>query len=130
MKKITIIGFILGLLVVASLLFWHHLKHPSDAAIRQKLPGTWNITGNGGSGTTTIDSDGHFLSQFAGRDVLRLEGTWQVEDGCFVYRVTNSSLAPNRVPYTVSERIIRIDSQELVLYIDRERQEVLQKAEP
>jgi hypothetical protein len=130
MKKTTIIGFSLVLLIIVGLLFRHHFKHPSDAAIRQKLPGIWSFTVNGGRSTMTIDSDGHYSSQFTGKDVFKLEGIWHIEDGCFVYTVTNSSWAPTHVPYTISERVISIDAHELVVQEDREKQAVYQKTQP
>ena len=36
MKKVTIIGFVLVLLVIAGLLFWHHKQHSSVAPIMEQ----------------------------------------------------------------------------------------------
>jgi hypothetical protein len=116
MKKITIIGFSLGLLIIATLIFMHYQKHPSDSMIRRKLPGTWipNIA-DGRARTLTTSSDGHWTEQITGKiRTGRLEGTWQVRDGFLIITLTNNDL-DMQVPSTHSSRIIRIDSHEYVL---------------
>ncbi len=127
MKKLAIIGFTLGLLIAASVLFWHHLKHPSDATIRRTLPGTW--VANGGSSTCTRDSDGHFVAQLTGRHVGRLEGTWQVQDGFLIETYTNSSFT-KYLPYTMRGRILRLDSHELAVQEDAATISVSRRIEP
>jgi len=131
MKTFTIIGFIIGLLIIGGLLFWHYRKHPSDTAVRQGLPGTWVETaGNGITKTITIDSNEHTTIQFSGRATGRLEGTGQVQDGFLITTITNSSLA-HRVPYTNRMRIVRMADHELVLQGERNTQEeVLKKVQP
>jgi hypothetical protein len=126
-KKLAIIGLTLGLLIVGSLLFWHHMKHPSDATIRRTLPGTW--VAQGGSSTCTRDADGHFVAQIAGRHTGRLEGTWQVQDGFLIDSITNSSLTA-RVPYTIRARILRMDGHELAVQDDARTISVSQRSEP
>jgi hypothetical protein len=127
MKKITIIGFTLGLLVVASLLFWHHTKHPSDATIRRTLPGTW--VAQGGSSTCIRDADGHFVAQLAGRHTGRMEGTWQIQDGFLIDSITNSTLTTH-VPYTIRAQILRMDGHELAVQDDAKTISISQRSEP
>ena len=127
MKKFTTIGLSVSLLIIATLLVWHHTKHPSDAAIRRELPGTW--VPPGGGSTCIIGSDGHFVAQLTGKRVGRLEGTWQVQDGFMIYTFTNSSFT-KYVPYTIRGRILRMDGHELAVQEDAKTVEVTQKVEP
>ena len=112
MKKLIIVGFGLGLLVIA-LLVWYHVRHPSDATIRKEYPGTWVAQGAGGHSTIHIYPDGHFVATFTGRQSGTLEGTWRVEHGFIVTTYTNSSFT-KRVPYSESDKVIRMDGHELV----------------
>jgi hypothetical protein len=127
MKKFATIGLSVSLLIIATLLVWHHTKYPSDAAIRRELPETW--VPPGGGSTCIFGSDGHFVAQLTGKRVGRLEGTWQVQDGFMIYTFTNSSFT-KYVPYTIRGRILRMDGHELAVQEDAKTVEVTQKVEP
>src|ERR1035437_2447622 len=132
MKRIAIIGFGLGLLIIGILIFLHYQKHPSDSMIRRKLSGTWtlNIT-DGRARTLTMSSDGHWTEQITGKiRTGRLDGTWQVRDGFLISTITNNDM-DMQVPSTHSSRIIRIDSHEYVLQSENGKTPaVLKKVEP
>jgi len=132
MKKLAIIGFTLGALIVATLIFLHYQKHPNDSMIRRKLLGTWilNIT-DGRARTLMMSSDGHWTEQITGKiRTGRLDGTWQVRDGLLITTITNNDL-DMQVPSTHSSRIIRIDSHEYVLQSENgNTPAVFKKVEP
>jgi hypothetical protein len=96
----------------------------SDAAIRQNLPGKWvrPTTKDGRQSTCTVDRDGKFECQITGfpdGSTLKLEGFYKVKDGLLIETVTNSSLpadspAYKHVPYESSQRIVRMNGNEMV----------------
>lgn len=132
MKKIAIIGFTFGLLIIAILVVMHYQKHPSDSAIRRKLPGTWTLNiADGRARTLMMSSDGHWTEQITGKiRTGRLDGTWQVRDGFLISTITNNDM-DMQVPSTHTSRIIRIDSHEYVLHSENgNTQVVFKKVEP
>jgi hypothetical protein len=132
MKKLAIIGFTLGLLIVATLIFLYYQKHPSDAMIRRKLPGTWNVNiADGRARTLMMSSDGHWTEQITGKiRTGTLDGTWQVRDGVLINTLTNNDL-DMQVPSTHSSRIIRINSHEYVLQSENGKAQIIfKKVEP
>jgi hypothetical protein len=136
MKKLVVIGFSLGMLFIATLIFMHYQKHPSDSKIRRNLPGTWILNMAGDLRTTYIMSaDGHWTGQVSGKTTAgRMDGTWQVKDGFLISTTTNSNFGTNtslrvQTPASVSSRIIRIDSHEFVVQT-RNTQVAFKKVEP
>ena len=82
-----------------------------DAALRQKIAGTWELTN--GHGVITIASDGSMFSRFTGStQSWTYEGTWQLRDDQIVITTTKSNSMPCRD--VASARIIRADGHELV----------------
>ena len=82
-----------------------------QAALRQKITGTWGLTN--GHGTITIASDGSMISHFAANtQTWTYEGTWQLKDDQIVITTTKSNSVPCRE--ASSARIIRADGHELV----------------
>jgi hypothetical protein len=131
MKKLAIIGFsFVLLLIIATLFFWQHQKHPTDSAIRDKLIGTWspNIA-DGRVRTSTMYSDGHWTATVTGKiGTGRMDGTWHIKDGFWITTMTNNDL-DMQVPSTNSSRIIRIDNHEFIVS-NRQMQVVYKKIEP
>jgi hypothetical protein len=106
--------------MVATLLFWHHLKHPSDTTIRQKLPGTWVWQKYNMRFTITFATNGSFQSQLVfgyskSSRTDQIGGTWQIKDGIYTSTITNDSNERHQVPRTSSGRIIVPNSDEFVL---------------
>jgi RNA polymerase sigma factor (sigma-70 family) len=112
------------------LLFRHHREQPSDAIVRQELPGTWTETGaDGVIKTITINSDGHTTMKISGHSSGSSEGTCQVKNGFLIATITKSSQLI-RLPLTESVRIIRMDDRELVVQGDQNSQVVYKKVKP
>lgn len=112
------------------LLFRPYREQPSDAMVRQELPGTWTETGaDGVIKTITIDPDGHTTMKISGRSIGGSEGTTQVRNGFLIAIITKSS-QPMTLPFTNSVRIIRMDDRELVVPGDRNSQVVYKKVKP
>ena len=111
MKKLTIIGSCLTLLLIVCVLVWQHLRVPSDAEISHHIIGSWTTT----DGRDTIRdfaqdgsySQGH-LAQFG--------GIWQVKDGDLILTLTNyppgSPPRGHIIPMKI--RIIQVDDNHLV----------------
>ncbi len=108
-------------------LYWQHLKHPSDAQVRQMLPGTWSVSSGDSrvhvsvDQTSTIGSDGRYASKITNTStgsVIDLEGTFQVSDGYLIDTMTKCSRTNAHVPNVYRARIIRADSREMVFAFD------------
>ena len=114
MKKLTIIGFTIALLIAAFLLSRQHLKSSHDESVRKLLVGAW-----------TLDSARSFAAQPdgtcvwiytnpAGRAVTN-EGTFQVSDGYIYDTVTKSAGTNMPRPLTTHSWIVRADANEIVV---------------
>jgi hypothetical protein len=112
-KKTTTIGFIVALLVVATLLSWQHFKPSRDAKIRMNLPGTW-VTD---FGSFTVRPDGSYIGWHTNSTsgVVTNEGTFQIRDGFLINTVTKSSRTNAHVPYVGYLRTIQANDGEIVL---------------
>jgi ABC-type glycerol-3-phosphate transport system substrate-binding protein len=123
MRKIVVTGFAIGLLIVVTLLLWHHIRHPGDAAIRQKLIGSWGSENPAIKGAVTFNPDGSFaVNETFGLGTnahpVQYAGTWQVEDGFLVTRTAQGSSGGVHVEPITRDKIIRVNDQEWV-FIDR-----------
>jgi hypothetical protein len=97
---------------------------PSDAEIRRNIVATWIVDDQlprGGSvkGTVTINSDGKFVSEATfvleqRSDHVSFEGKWQVKHGALIETVTESDSEIVQVGDVTSDKIIRVDENELV----------------
>jgi hypothetical protein len=122
MKKIIVTGLAIGLLSVTTLLLWHHTRHSGDAAIRQKLIGSWGSENPAIAGAVTFSPDGSFaVNETFGlgtnRHPVQYAGTWQVEDGFLVTRTTQSSSGGVHVEPITRDKVIHVTDQECV-YIE------------
>jgi hypothetical protein len=119
MKKIAVTGLAIGLLIIATLLFWHHTRPSGDAAIRQKLIGSWGSENPAIKGAVTFSSDGSFaVNETFGLGTnthpVQYAGTWQIEDGYLVMRTAQGSSGGVHVEPITRQKIIHVNSQELV----------------
>lgn len=119
MKKITVTVFAIGLLIIATLLLWHHARPSGDAAIRQKLVGSWGSENPAIKGAVTFSPDGSFaVNETFGLGTnthpVQYAGTWKVEDGYLVTRTAQGSSGGVHVEPITRQKIIRVNSQELV----------------
>ncbi len=94
----------------------------SDAEIKKVLPGTWvletNIDGSNFRSVTTVAPNGDYVSQIESKTgTRRLEGTWQVKDGCVIDTTTKNSDSNVHLPYTVRMPVIRADARELLIKV-------------
>jgi hypothetical protein len=127
MKKQTIIGISLVLLIVGSVLAQQDITRPSDANIRKNLTGAWHVVpflpgGDSGSKIIyTISPNGDFTRQGIftnGLHSFDMSGTLQVQDGYLIETVTNSSQKRVHIPRVSREKIIRADDREVVFTIE------------
>jgi hypothetical protein len=108
-------------------------KAPSDAALRQKVVGTWQLNRKSAlgtlsvQGTYTIFSNGRFetkgtIVNNAGKKVATLsyEGEWQIQAGVFIETVTKTShpiLA--RVGTVARDKIIKVDDKQWIFKTEK-----------
>jgi FtsP/CotA-like multicopper oxidase with cupredoxin domain len=119
---------VIALLIAAGVgvLYWQHLKHPSDDQVRRMLPGTWLVSSGDSvhvsvDRTNIIGADGRYASKIANpstSSVIDLEGTFQVSDGYLIDTMTKCSRTNAHVPNVYRGRIIRADSREMVFAFD------------
>jgi hypothetical protein len=118
-KKFMVIGFVIAFMV-ASVLFWQHLKHPSDAKLVRQIAGTWT---HGGLFTQTFSLDGSFSSVIGHSSALvTYQGTWLVKDHSLVLTVTNAQGTGNHRAEPVgsvdSSKIIHLDDHQFIYEIE------------
>ena len=111
-------------------------KTPSDAAIREKVVGTWIVdlqSHNGFSikGTATIVSENKFISTVTvttgdRREEMGYEGRWDVKDGFLIETITKSDSRMAPVGMVTRDKVIRVNDQELV-YLTEEGKTVTRK---
>jgi len=119
MKKFITIGIGVGLLIVVSVLFWHHEKSSGDAMIRQKLTGPWVTDYPGVKGAVTFRSDGSYaVNQTQGFGTnerpVQFEGTWQVRDGYLIMMSTQAVSGGIYLESPTRAKVIRVNDQEFV----------------
>jgi hypothetical protein len=116
MNKLIVIGFSLVLVIIATLLFWQHQKHPSDTQIQHRAFGTWSNTADGGK--FVFSPDVSWLIQTPSHVTNRINswsGTWRVEDGFIVEAMTNIDIGRYALTYKVpSLKILQIDKEKMV----------------
>jgi len=123
LKKFTIIGFVVAL-VVASVLLRQHFKHSSDTRLARQITGTWTkgpLSWTEGSlFSRTISPDGSFSTSIGHSNALvTYQGTWLVKDQALVMTVTNaqgagSHKAGSSVGSVESAEIIHVDDHQFI----------------
>src|SRR5258705_8096022 len=103
MKKLTMMGLSVVVVVVLIFLFWQHAKTARDRKSSQNLAGTWSWEIYSLHGTRNFATDGRFAEQtvFKGTNASQTAGTWHVKDGRVIVSVTNDSNKKARVPRTI-----------------------------
>jgi hypothetical protein len=108
----------------------------NDVTVRQNLPGTWteaynsSVTNDGG--TFTIATNGDFVCRTAASNgvvSLKLAGTFKVEDGFLVMRVTNSINTNHFTPFESRAKIVQADAHQMTI-MDNGNKEFMQKVTP
>jgi len=108
-------------LIAVSFLLTSCSNHPSDAQVRQLLPGTWSVSWGPGTHcdcTNHIGVDGRFLSRitYSNSDrIIEQEGVFQVRNGILIKTITKDS-RPHFYdsPVTFQGRITKADSSEII----------------
>jgi hypothetical protein len=127
MKKLTIIGLLVVIVIACLLLHWQHIKTSEfDRDFRQNLAGTWLreedhlLHGVGMPQsmrcTNTVAADGSFLelSWFSHPDrtnTYQRTGTWLVKNGHLIQTVKGSTNPTEVTPWTTAGRIVRADAR-------------------
>jgi SET domain-containing protein len=111
MKKLTIIGILVALVIVGGWL-WLHFKYPSDSQIQHRIIGTW-IMNAAGTKTLEYKTDGHYILISPKRTN---EGTWKVEDG---FIITGSTNTEDGEMYR--DKIVSIDNSVMVMRHDSQQ---------
>jgi hypothetical protein len=121
MKKLTIIGLLVVIIVACLLLHWQHVKVARfDNDFRQQLAGIWSRQETDMRCTNTIAADGSFveLSWFKHSDrtnTYQRTGTWLVKDGHLIETIKSSTNPTEVTPHTGDARIIHSDAREFVV---------------
>jgi hypothetical protein len=121
MKKITIVGLLIVLVVIGILLHWRNVTIAKfDKDFRQHLAGVWLRQEVNMRCTNTVAADGSFVelswfSHFDRTNTYQRTGTWLVKDGHLI-EIIKSSTNPSEVtPHTGAARIIHSDTGEFVM---------------
>jgi hypothetical protein len=95
--------------------------HHSDAALRERLVGSWRSSGNDGQNqmfsdlTFTIATNGNYSSQITIPQPHSIEGSTEIKNGFLIVTVTNRDNT-NVLPHDIArQEIIRVDEGELSL---------------
>ncbi len=131
MKKITIIGLFVVIVLAGMLLHWQRVRMARfDSNFRQNLAGIWlreeyNLPPGAGMPlsmrcTNTVAADGSFveLSWFGHADRIntyRRTGTWLVKNGHLIEIIKSSTNPAEVIPHTDAGLIIRADMREFTL---------------
>ena len=121
MKKLTIIGLLVVIVVACLLLHWQHVKTSEfDRDFRQSLSGTWSSELDNMRLTNIVMPDGSFASHLIfihpGRtNTYQETGTWLVKDGKMIETVKSDTNPTARAPRTITGRIIRADAREFAV---------------
>ena len=121
MKKLTIIGLLVVIVVACLLLHWQRVKISRfDSDFRQGLAGTWSSELDNMRLTNVIMPDGSFTIQAIFRHSTRTNtyqetGTWLVKDGKMIETVKSDTNPTARTPRSITGRIIRADAREFAV---------------
>jgi hypothetical protein len=121
MKKITIIGLLIVLVVIGILLHWRNVTIAKfDKDFRQHLAGVWLRQEANMRCTNTVAADGSFveLSWFSHPDrtnTYQRTGTWLVKDGRLIETIKSSTNPAEVTPHIGSARIIHSNAGKFVM---------------
>jgi hypothetical protein len=121
MKKLTIIGLLVVIVVACLLLHWRHVKISRfDSDFRQNLAGTWSSELDNMRLTNVVMSDGSFTNHLIfihpGRtNTYQETGTWLVKDGKMIETVKSDTNPSALAPRSITGRIISLDAREFAV---------------
>jgi len=121
MKKITIFGLLVVIVIACLLLHWQHIKVARfDSDFSQHLAGVWLRQETNMRCTNTVAADGSFveLSWFSHPDrtnTYQTTGTWIINDGHLIESVKSSTNPTEVTPHTNAGQIIHSDAGGFVL---------------
>jgi hypothetical protein len=121
MKKLTIIGLLVVIVVACLLLHWQHIKISRfDSEFRQTLAGTWSSELDNMRFTNVVMPDGSFTNHLIfihpGRtNTYQETGTWLIKDGKMIETVKSDTNPTALAPRTITGRIIRADAREFAV---------------
>jgi hypothetical protein len=105
---------------------------PSDAVIQQRMAGTWRMNWHILESTTTIGTNGDYVSYVSyavsnsvSMQTKRFEGTIEIKDGLMIDTSKRSSITNQPAPYVVTNVIIRLTDHELIFRAQNERQPMM-----
>ncbi|HEY2330093.1 MAG TPA: hypothetical protein VGI63_09815 [Verrucomicrobiae bacterium] len=133
MKKITIAGLLIVLIVVGILLHWRNVTIPKfDRDFRQHLAGAWLRQETNMRCTNTVAADGSFveLSWFSHSDrtnTYRHTGTWIVKNGHLIETVKTSTNPSEVTPHTGTARILHANARGFTLRWQNSNESAWQK---
>jgi hypothetical protein len=120
-KKLTIIGLLVVIVLVCLLLHWQHVTVARfDSDFRQQLAGVWLRQEAGMRCTNTVAADGSFieLSWFSHPDrtnTYQRTGTWFVKDGHLIETIKSSTNPSEVTPHSNAGRVVHSDAGEFVV---------------
>jgi hypothetical protein len=121
MKKLTIIGLLVVIVVACLLLHWRHVKISRfDSDFRQNLAGTWSSELDNMRLTNVVMPDGSFTNHLIfihpGRtNTYQETGTWLVKDGKMIETVKSDTNPSALAPRSITGHIIRSDAREFAV---------------
>jgi hypothetical protein len=121
MKKLTIIGLLVVIVVACLLLYWQHVKIARfDSDFRQQLAGVWLRQEADMQCTNSVAADGRFveLSWFSHSDrtnTYQRTGTWLVKDGHLIEMIKSSTNPTEVTPHTNAGRVVHSDTGKFVV---------------
>jgi hypothetical protein len=122
MKKLTIIGLLVVIVVACILLHWQHIKISRfDRDFRQSLAGTWSSELDIMRLTNVVMPDGSFTRQLIfihpeRTNTYQQTGTWLVKGGKMIETIISDTNPTARTPGSHVGRIIRADAHEFVVH--------------
>jgi hypothetical protein len=121
MKKLTIIGLLVVIVVACLLLHWQHVKISRfDSDFRLSLVGTWSSELDNMRLTNVVMPDGSFTNHLIfihpeRTNIYQETGTWLVKDGKMIETVKSDTNPTARTPRSIIGRIIRSDAREFAV---------------
>jgi hypothetical protein len=121
MKKLTIIGLFVVIVVACLMLYWQHVRIARfDSDFRQQLAGVWVRQDADMQCTDSVTAGGSFveLSWFSHPDrtnTYQRTGTWLVKDGHLIETIKTSTNPTEVTPHTNAGRVVHSDTSEFVV---------------
>ena len=121
MKKLTIIGLLVVIVVACLMPYWQQVRIARfDTDFRQQLAGVWVRQEADMQCTNSVTADGSFveLSWFSHPDrtnTYQRTGTWLVKDGHLIETVKTSTNPTEVTPHTNAGQVIHSDTSEFVV---------------